>query len=104
MAAADATRLPGLLPPSVEASKRVLVQRGPRGVVGVITPWNWPYAMAAEVIAPALAGGNSVVWNPAMHTSLCSVLLAECIVAADLPAGGFNLFTGCGAEGGGEMC
>ena len=103
MAAADATRLPGLLPPSVDAAKRVLVQRVPRGVVGVITPWNWPYTMAAEVIAPALAAGNSVVWNPAMHTALCSTLLAECIASTDLPRGVFNLVTGRGAEVGDEI-
>ena len=103
MAAADATRLHGLLPPSVDAAKRVLVQRVPRGVVGVITPWNWPYTMAAEIIAPALAAGNSVVWNPAMHTSLCSALLAECIVEADLPRGVFNLVTGPGSEVGDEI-
>ena len=103
MAAADATRLHGLLPPSIDAAKRVLVQRVPRGVVGVITPWNWPYTMAAEIIAPALAAGNSVVWNPAMHTSLCSALLAECIVEADLPRGVFNLVTGPGSEVGDEI-
>jgi succinate-semialdehyde dehydrogenase/glutarate-semialdehyde dehydrogenase len=103
MAAADATRLHGLLPPSVDAAKRVLVQRVPRGVVGVITPWNWPYTMAAEVFAPALAAGNSVVWNPALHTSLCSTLLAACIAEADLPAGVFNLVTGPGIEVGDEI-
>ena len=43
------------MPPSVDASKRVLAYRVPRGVVGVITPWNWPYTMPAELIAPALA-------------------------------------------------
>jgi succinate-semialdehyde dehydrogenase/glutarate-semialdehyde dehydrogenase len=103
MAAADATRLSGLLPPSVDARKRVLVQRVPRGVVGVITPWNWPYTMAAEVIAPALASGNSVVWNPAMHTSMCSTLLAECLVDAELPPGVFSLVTGPGSEVGDEI-
>ena len=103
MAAADATRLEGLLPPSIDAAKRVLVQRVPRGVVGVITPWNWPYTMAAEIVAPALAAGNAVVWNPAMHTSLCSTLLADCIVEADLPAGVFNLVTGPGSEVGDEI-
>jgi acyl-CoA reductase-like NAD-dependent aldehyde dehydrogenase len=103
MAAADATRLDGLMPPSVDAHKRVLVQRVPRGVVGVITPWNWPYTMAAELIAPALASGDTVVWNPARHTSLCSLRLAECIVAADLPPGVFNLVTGPGATVGDEI-
>ena len=103
MAAADAVRLEGLLLPSVDAAKRVLVYRVPRGVVGVITPWNWPYTMAAELIAPALAAGNTVVWNPASSTPLCSVRLAECIAAADLPAGVFNMVTGPGAVVGDEM-
>ena len=57
-AAADATRIAGSMPPSVDAAKRILQYRVPRGVVGVITPWNWPYTMPAEVIAPALAAGN----------------------------------------------
>ena len=69
MAAADATRIEGMLPPSVDPQKRVLVYRVPKGVVGVITPWNWPYTMPAELIAPALAAGNAVVWNPARLTS-----------------------------------
>ncbi|HTS14198.1 MAG TPA: aldehyde dehydrogenase family protein [Candidatus Sulfotelmatobacter sp.] len=103
MAAADATRLDGLMPPSVDARKRILVQRVPRGVVAVITPWNWPYTMAAELLAPALAAGNTVVWNPARHTSLCSVRLAECIVDADLPPGVFNLVTGPGDTVGDEL-
>jgi len=103
MAAADATRLEGLMPPSVDPRKRILVQRVPRGVVGLITPWNWPYTMAAELLAPALAGGNTVVWNPARHTSLCSVRLAECLVDADLPPGVFNLVTGPGVTVGDEI-
>lgn len=103
MAAADATRIEGLMPPSVDARKRVLVYRVPRGVVGVITPWNWPYTMPAELLAPALAAGNTVVWNPATSTSRCSVTLAECIVEADLPPGVFNLVTGPGSEVGDEV-
>ena len=103
MAAGDARRLEGLMPPSVDASKRVLAYRVPRGVVGVITPWNWPYTMAAEVVAPALAAGNTVVWGPATSTSVCSVKLAECVVDAELPAGVFNLVTGPGAVVGDEI-
>ena len=103
MAAADATRIEGLIPPSVDPSKRVLVYRVPKGVVGVITPWNWPYTMPAELIAPALAAGNSVVWNPARFTSWCSVALAKCIVEAELPAGVFNLVTGPGETVGDEI-
>jgi acyl-CoA reductase-like NAD-dependent aldehyde dehydrogenase len=103
MAAADARRLEGSMPPSVDAGKRVLAYRVPRGVVAVITPWNWPYTMPAEVIAPALASGNAVVWVPAPTTSVCAVKLAECIVDAGLPAGVFNLVTGPGVEVGDEI-
>ena len=103
MAVADATRLEGLILPSVDAAKRVLVYRVPRGVVGVITPWNWPYTMAAEIIAPALAAGNAVVWNPASSTSACSIALAACFADADLPPGVFNLVTGPGSVVGDEI-
>ena len=103
MAAADATRLDGLMPPSIDPRKRVLVYRVPLGVVGLITPWNWPYTMPAEIAAPALAGGNTVVWNPATSTSLCGAALAACIADADLPPGVFNLVTGPGAEVGDEI-
>ena len=103
MAAADATRLEGVMPPSVDARKRVLAYRVPRGVVGLITPWNWPYTMPAEALAPALACGNAVVWVPAPSTSVCAVKLAECIVDADLPAGVFNLVTGPGPVVGDEI-
>jgi succinate-semialdehyde dehydrogenase/glutarate-semialdehyde dehydrogenase len=75
----------------------------PKGVVGIITPWNWPYTMAAELIAPALAAGNAVVWNPARFTSWCSVALAEAILEADVPPGVFNLVTGPGEEVGDEL-
>ncbi len=103
MAAGDATRIEGLMPPSTDPAKRVLVYRVPKGVVGVITPWNWPYTMPAELIAPALAAGNAVGWNPARFTSLCSAALAEVIADADLPAGVFNLVTGPGADVGDEL-
>lgn len=103
MAAADATRLDGGLPPSVDADKRVLLYRVPRGVVGVISPWNWPYTMPGELLIPALACGNAVVWTPAPSTSVCAVKLAECLVDAGLPPGVFNMVTGPGAEVGDEV-
>ena len=103
MAAADATRLHGSMPPSVDASKRILAYRVPRGVVGVITPWNWPYTMPAELIAPALAAGNAVVWAPAPSTSVCAVKLAECVVDAELPPGVFSMVTGPGPVVGDEL-
>lgn len=103
MAAADATRLDGAMPPSVHAEKRVFLYRVPRGVVGVISPWNWPYTMPAEAIAPALASGNAVVWAPATSTSVCSVKLAGCLVEAGLPPGLFNMVTGPGPVVGDEV-
>jgi succinate-semialdehyde dehydrogenase/glutarate-semialdehyde dehydrogenase len=103
MAAADAVRMEGLIPPSVDASKRVFVHRVPRGVVGVISPWNWPYTMPAEIVAPALAYGNAVVLAPAPSTSVCAVKLAEVIAAADMPPGTFNLVTGPGPVVGDEI-
>jgi acyl-CoA reductase-like NAD-dependent aldehyde dehydrogenase len=103
MAAADATRIEGLMPPSIDAGKRVLVYRVPRGVVGIVTPWNWPYTMPAEILAPALAAGNAVVWSPAASTSVCGVKLAECLVDAELPSGVFNLVTGPGSVVGDEI-
>jgi acyl-CoA reductase-like NAD-dependent aldehyde dehydrogenase len=102
-AAAEATRIEGLMPPSVDASKRILAYRVPRGVVGVITPWNWPYTMPAEVIAPALAAGNTVVWAPAPTTAICAVELAACLAEAELPPGVFNLVTGEGPIVGDEI-
>jgi succinate-semialdehyde dehydrogenase/glutarate-semialdehyde dehydrogenase len=103
MAAGEAQRIDGILPPSVDANKRVMIQRVPRGVVGLITPWNWPYEMPAEVIAPAIAAGNAVVWAAAPTTSICAVKLAECLDAAGLPPGLVNLITGPGAVVGDEI-
>jgi succinate-semialdehyde dehydrogenase/glutarate-semialdehyde dehydrogenase len=103
MAAEDAKRLGGELPNSFSPGKRVMLLRRPRGVVGVISPWNWPYTMPAELIAPALACGNAVVWTPAPSTALCAVALAHCIADADLPPGVFNLVTGPGPVVGDEI-
>ncbi len=68
IAAEDLKRLEGRVLPSASPSKLVLTRHYPRGVYGIITPWNWPLTMAAELIAPALAAGNTVVrstWSPA---------------------------------------
>lgn len=102
-AAEDGVRLEGRIPESAAPGRRVLLLRRPRGVVAVITPWNWPYTMAAEVIAPALACGNAVVWTPAPSTAVCSALLGECVAEADLPPGVFNLVLGPGPEVGDEL-
>jgi acyl-CoA reductase-like NAD-dependent aldehyde dehydrogenase len=103
MAAEDAKRLSGELPNSFSPGKRVMLVRRPRGVVSVISPWNWPYTMPAELIAPALACGNAVVWTPAPSTAMCAIALAGCIADADLPPGVFNLVTGPGPVVGDEL-
>src|SRR5579885_1624320 len=73
------------------------------GPVAVVTPWNWPYTMPAEIVAPALAAGNTVVWTPAPSTAVCSALLADCVAEADLPPGVFNFVTGPGPVVGDEI-
>jgi succinate-semialdehyde dehydrogenase/glutarate-semialdehyde dehydrogenase len=102
-AAEDGVRLEGTIPPSSSPGKRVLVLRRPVGPVAVITPWNWPYTMPAEIVGPALAAGNTVVWTPAPSTAYCSALLAQCIAEADLPPGVFNFVTGPGPVVGDEL-
>jgi acyl-CoA reductase-like NAD-dependent aldehyde dehydrogenase len=102
-AAEDGKRLEGRLANSVSANKRILLVRRPRGVIGVITPWNWPYTMPAELIAPALAAGNTVVWTPASTTAVAGIALANCVAEADLPPGVFNLVTGPGSVVGDEI-
>jgi acyl-CoA reductase-like NAD-dependent aldehyde dehydrogenase len=96
MAGEDAKRLEGSLPASASADRRVLSTRVPLGVVAVVSPWNWPYTMGAEVFAPALAAGNVIVWVPAPTTTACCALLTEVIAEAGLPAGVFNFVPGPG--------
>src|ERR671930_793774 len=102
-AAEDGVRLEGVIPPSSSPGKRVLLVRRALGPVAVITPWNWPYTMPAEIVAPALAAGNTVVWTPAPSTTVCSGLLADCVAEADLPPGVFNFVLGPGPVVGDEI-
>jgi succinate-semialdehyde dehydrogenase/glutarate-semialdehyde dehydrogenase len=102
-AAEDGIRIEGSIPPSATPGARVLLLRRPKGPVAIVTPWNWPYTMPAELVAPALASGNTVVWNPAPTTAVCSGVLAECVAEADLPPGVFNFVPGPGPEVGDEI-
>jgi acyl-CoA reductase-like NAD-dependent aldehyde dehydrogenase len=97
MAGEDAKRLQGSLPASVSASRRILAAQVPLGVVAVISPWNWPYTMGAELIAPAMAAGNVIVWVPAPTTTACCAALAKVVADSGLPAGVFNFVPGPGA-------
>jgi acyl-CoA reductase-like NAD-dependent aldehyde dehydrogenase len=96
MAGEDAKRLDGALPPSTSAGRRILAARVPRGVIAVVSPWNWPYTMGAELIAPAMAAGNVVVWVPAPTTTACCTVLAQVIAESGLPAGVFSFVPGPG--------
>jgi succinate-semialdehyde dehydrogenase/glutarate-semialdehyde dehydrogenase len=84
---------PETLPGAIRDCQWV-VHRRPVGVAGLITPWNFPLAMLAKKIAPALAAGCSIVVKPASITPLITVALAELIDRLNLPAGKFNLVLG----------
>ncbi len=96
--AGEALRLAGEVLPSVRPGVGVEVTREPVGVIGVITPWNFPIAIPAWKIAPALAYGNCVVFKPAELVPGCAWLLADIIHRSGLPAGVFNLVMGRGSE------
>jgi aldehyde dehydrogenase (NAD+) len=83
--------------PSVRDSVDVTASREPVGVVALITPWNFPIAIPAWKIAPALAFGNAVVFKPAELACASAWALTEILARAGLPAGTFNLVNGSGA-------
>ena len=81
----------------------LMTMREPVGVVGAITPWNFPLLQAMWKIAPALALGNTVVLKPASLTPLTALLFADLLREAGLPAGAFNVVPGPGAQIGAAM-
>ena len=95
--AGECLRLAGEMLPSVRPGIGVEVTREPMGVVGLITPWNFPIAIPAWKIAPALAYGNCVVLKPADLVPGCAWALAEIISRSGIPAGVFNLVMGRGS-------
>ncbi len=94
--AGEALRLTGETVPSVRPGVGVEVTREPVGVVGIIAPWNFPIAVPAWKIAPALCYGNTVVFKPAELVPGCGWALVDIIVRAGAPAGVINLVTGPG--------
>jgi len=95
--AGEALRTHGELVPSVRPGISVEVTREPIGVVGLITPWNFPIAIPAWKIAPALAYGNCVVFKPADLVPGCAWALADIIARKGVPPGVFNLVMGRGS-------
>lgn len=94
--AGEALRLGGEAGPSVRPGVDVEVLREAEGVFGIITPWNFPIAIPAWKIAPALAFGNTVVFKPAEAVPACAWVLADVLQRAGLPAGVLNLVMGKG--------
>ena len=101
--AGEALRIPGEKFASVRPGVDIEVTREPVGVVGIIAPWNFPIAIPAWKIAPALAFGNTVVFKPAELVPGCAHALAEIIVRAGVPKGAFNLVMGRGGVVGQAM-
>ncbi|WP_052887630.1 aldehyde dehydrogenase family protein [Thermogemmatispora carboxidivorans] len=94
--ASDGWRAEGETVPSVQRGKLYLTVRQPLGVVGLITPWNFPLAIPAWKTFPALQAGNAVVLKPASDTPLLALKLAQVLQEAGLPDGLFNVITGPG--------
>lgn len=91
--AEEAKRVYGEIIPTHKADARVVVMKQPIGVVGAITPWNFPSAMITRKVSPALAAGCTVVVKPAEDTPLSALALAELAQRAGVPKGVFNVVT-----------
>jgi len=101
--AEEAKRVYGDTIPSAASSQRIVVVKQPVGVVACITPWNFPNAMLARKIAPALAAGCTVVCKPANATPLSAYAMAELARRAGIPDGVVNVVTGITREIGAEL-
>ncbi len=101
--AGEAVRIAGTSMESVRPGVDVEITREPVGVVGIITPWNFPIAIPAWKIAPALAFGNTVVFKPATLVPATAHALARIITDSGLPSGVFNLVMGSGGEVGNSI-
>jgi aldehyde dehydrogenase (NAD+) len=97
--AGEGRRLFGYTTPSELPDKFAMQIRDPIGVVGIITPWNFPLAIPAWKIMPALVAGNTVVFKPAEDTPIMGILLVQILEEAGLPPGVLNLVLGPGEIG-----
>jgi len=89
--------------PSNQSGELLYTRREPLGVISIITPWNFPIAIPAWKIAPALIYGNTVVFKPAEDAPQIGLMLVEALLEAGLPPGVINYLTGDGPVVGGEM-
>lgn len=101
--AGEVLRMTGEKLPSVRPGVDIEITREPLGVIGIITPWNFPIAIPAWKIAPALAYGNTVVFKPAELVPGSAWALVDILVRAGLPAGVLNLVMGRGSVVGEEI-
>lgn len=96
--AEEAKRVYGDIIPALNPGQRILVNKEPIGVCAAITPWNFPNAMIARKIAPAIAAGCTIVVRPASQTPLSAFAIAELAERAGLPAGVLNIISGKDTE------
>lgn len=101
--AGESRRMVGETIPSELPANFAYTIKEPHGVVACVTPWNFPVAIPAWKIAPALVAGNTVVFKPATLTPATAVLLTEIFNEAGLPEGVLNLVLGSGSEAGDEI-
>jgi aldehyde dehydrogenase (NAD+) len=101
--AGEARRLKGETIPSELPHNFAYTVRQPLGVVGLITPWNFPFAVPIWKLAPALVCGNTLVWKPSELTPFCSRRVTETMAEAGLPGGVLNMVSGLGEEAGDEL-
>jgi len=99
----EARRVYGDVIPQHQPDKRLIAIKQPVGVVGAITPWNFPSSLIARKAAPALAAGCTIVVKPASETPFSALALAELADRAGIPKGVFNVITGSAREIGAEL-
>ncbi|NHN86680.1 aldehyde dehydrogenase [Acetobacter musti] len=97
-AAENTRRLQGEIIPGSMVDEKILIDRVPHGVIAGIAAWNFPLALSARKIAPAVAAGNTIVLKPHELTPLASLALAKLVEEAEFPAGVINIVTGDGPD------
>lgn len=101
--AGEGRRLLGHTTPSELPDKSCFTVRQPVGVFGLITPWNFPIAIPAWKLMPALIAGNTIVFKPSSDTPLCAIEFVKVLMQAGIPPGVVNLVTGSGRDAGGPL-